>query len=1131
MDNVAQWLQQLGLSQYASVFAANDIDEEVLTELTDTDLEKLGVTLGHRKKLLKAIAALRADSSTRGTSGPSDSTEPADPQRRQLTVMFCDLVGSTRLSEKLDPEDLRDIIRAYQDACRSAIERYEGYVARYVGDGVLAYFGYPQAHEDEPERAVRAGLGVVEAMDGLNAGVGKNKDVELAVRVGIATGPVVVGDLIGEGASEQRTAVGETTNLAARLQGLAGADTVVIADSTRRLLTQTFDFQDLGNRHLDGFRESQKVWTVLRPTRVPGRFEAQHAADLTTFVGRNDELTLLHGRWRLADAGKGQVVLVDGEPGVGKSRIVRSLRERMAGDRHIRLFCQCSPYYTNSPLYPFIRHLERAAHFEDGEPANTKLEKLSALLARSTCDLETVTPLFATLMSVPFAHRFRPLDGTPEQRKERTLEAIIDQLRGLSERQPILAVFEDVHWIDPTSLELLGRLVERVADLRVLLIITFRPEFEQPWPRYSHLTTVSLSRLDAECCLAMVEDITRNSSMPLPLTEQIVRKADGIPLFVEELTKTVLEYGAAAEHSEPEKTYGNLPALAIPSTLQASLMARLDRLGEARWVAQIGSAIGREFSYELLAEVASRPQKELGAALQRLVDSGLVFEDGTPPKATYTFKHALVQDEAYESLLLGRRPELHMRIADAMERRLQETQSSIPELLAHHCARAKLTDKAIHYWQLASERAIERSANLEALSHLTNALAALEDLPDTPARKEQELALLITAGPLEFAIEGSGSPGAEQAYTRAVALCEQLPDSPQHFAAYWGQWRTSKSYTVNLERADKLLALAENLGDPGLRLQAHHCQWASLFNLGFHRQCCEHVEHGLQLYEAGDFRSHASVYGGHDPAVCGHGEAALSSWLLGRPEQAVAHLEQALAVAHSLSHAGSTAHAMDIASMLHRYRQDAAEVHACANRMIAFSEHEEFAAFNAKGEIFRGWALMRLGRLEEGFSGLRKGIDAYRAIGSGEDLPVFLEMLAEGYGLTGQASQGLLELDTAFEEADKAAMRYWQPELLRRQGELLLAVGKDGDEARAETSFIESLQIARRQQAKSLELRTAMSYSRLLQRSGKTAAASELLAPVYRWFTEGFDFVDLVDAKAQLDELKRRSGAHSADPC
>jgi len=1128
MDDVALWLKQLGLTQYASVFAANDIDEEVLLELTDAELEKLGVTLGHRKKLLKAISILRAGgSATASADAPASrlrttSTEPAEPERRQLTVMFCDLVGSTMLSQKLDPEDLRDINRAYQDACTAAIERYGGYISRYMGDGVLAFFGYPQAHEDDAEGAVYAALGV-EAMVELNAGVGKDNDVELAVRLGIATGPVVVGDIIGEGASEERAAVGETPNLASRIQGLAEPDTVVIADSTRQLLTQTFDFQDLGSRRLRGFNEDQTIWRVLRPTRTEGRFEAQRAANLTPIVGRREEIGILLSRWRLAKEGKGQVVLLNGEPGVGKSRIVQSLRARMAEEPHTRHFFQCSPYHTNSPLYPIIRHLEHAAKLEDDEPADRKLDKLMELLPRETRDPENVAPLFAALMSVPYDHRFAPLDASPEQRKERTLEGLVDQLAGLSTHQPVLVVFEDVHWIDPTTLDLLDRLVERVSELRALLIITFRPEFESPWPHHSYLTVISLNRLVDQDCLAMVEDIARNNPISRALTERIVRKADGIPLFVEELTKTVLEYANVAESAESDTPRGRPPTLAIPSTLQASLLARLDRLEAAKWVAQIGSAIGREFSHELLVEVASRPQEELNTALRRLVDSGLVFKYGMPPKATYSFKHALVQDVAYESLLHSRRPDLHMRIADAMERRLQDASTSMPELLAHHFARAGCTEKAIRYWRLAGERAIERSANLEALSHLTNAVALLGELPDTPARKEQELSLLITLGPVEIAIKGSGCTEAEDAYARAVALCAELPDSPRHFAAYWGQWRTSKSYTTKRERADELLSLAENLGDPGLRLQAHHCQWATLFNLGFHRQCCEHVERGMQLYDAGDFRSHASLYGGHDPAVCAHGEAALSLWLLGHPEQAVVHIDKALATSSTLSHSGSKAHAMDIALMLHRYRQDAAEVYARANEMIAFSEYEEFAAHHPKGEIFRGWAQIRMGQVEQGLIGLREGIEALRAIGTNEDLPVFLEMLAEGYGMIGEAGQGLIALNTALEEAEKAALRYWVAELQRRKGELLMAVRRD-DEARAEECFTESLRIARQQQARSLELRTATSYARLLHNRGEGVAAFELLAPVYDWFTEGLDSPDLVDAQAQLQELEVPSG-------
>jgi predicted ATPase len=550
-----------------------------------------------------------------------------------------------------------------------------------------------------------------------------------------------------------------------------------------------------------------------------------------------------------------------------------------------------------------------------------------------------------------------------------------------------------------------------------------------------------------------------------------------------------------------------------------SLMARIDQLNGAKRIAQIGAVIGQEFTLSLMESVTQEPAAELRDALERLVSSGLARWQASTTETRYFFKHALVRDAAYNSVLRRRREKIHARIAECLERDFPETLANEPELLAHHCTRARMTEKAIRYWQVAGQRASERSANLEAASHLGNAFELLDDLPNAPLRRELELSLLITLGPVEIAIKGSGSRKASETYARAVALCAELPDSPLHFAAYWGQWRTSKSYLTKRERADKLSAVADNLGDPGLRLQAHHCQWASLFNLGFQQQCCQHIEHGLQLYDSGDFRWHASVYGGHDPAVCGHGEAALSLWLLGFPQQAMARMDQALAIAESLSHAGSIAHAFDIALMFHRFRQDATEVYNRSGQLMSLSEYEEFAAHRAKGKMFRGWALSRLGDVERGITSLNEGLDALRAIATNEDLPVFLEMLAECYAMSGQTSKGLRALDAAFAEAEDATLRYWLAELLRRKGELLLQV-PDGDEAQAESHFNKALRIARQQDARSLELRTATNYALLLRRRGQEAAAYTLLSPTYNWFTEGFDTVDLTRARSCLEELK-----------
>jgi class 3 adenylate cyclase len=708
---IAAWLRQLGLERYEQAFRDNDIAAAVLPELTDRDLQDLGISLGHRRLLLKAIRALADDGAEHRTGvSPSPAARPAPhsgAERRQLTVLFCDLVGSTELSARLDPEEMGQVIRAYQDRCAEVIERWGGRVAKYMGDGVLAYFGWPVAHEDEAERAVRAGLGLTAAVPQLEAPVG----APLAARVGIATGLVMVGELIGEGAAREETVVGETPNLAARLQALAAPGDVVISEATRRLVGGLFALADLGPRRLKGFAEPLVAFRVEGEGRAEGRFEALHGERLTPLVGREHELGILAERWAWAKDGDGQVVLLAGEPGIGKSRLLRALRERLGDAPHVALSHFCSPHHTNSALYPVIDLLERAARLDRAAPPEVQLGRLEAVLARSSDRLDEALPLLAALLGVPTDERYPALSLTPEVQKRRTLQALLDQLAALAAQQPVLALYEDVHWIDPSTLELLGMVIERVRQLPVLVLITFRPEFQPPWTGHAHVTMLAMGRLGRRQGADLVARVTGDKPLPAAIVEQIVARTDGVPLFVEELTKTVLESGLLVDKGIRYELAGPLPPLAIPATLHDSLMARLDRLAPIKEVAQIGAVIGREFSHDLLlAAVASISANQLGDALEQLVSSELVFRRGTPPDATYTFKHALVQDAAYQSLLKSTRQQLHARVAEALEDQFPETANSQPELLAHHFTEAHQFESAIGYWLKAGERAAARSA-------------------------------------------------------------------------------------------------------------------------------------------------------------------------------------------------------------------------------------------------------------------------------------------------------------------------------------------------------------------------------------------------------------------------------------
>ena len=662
MQEIADWLKKLGMSEYAERFAESDIDIDVLSELTDHDFDRLGVSLGHRRKMLRAIRELSASpiaaSTERQASAPT-VPEPAPKdtaERRQVTVMFSDLVGSTALSARLDPEDLREVISAYQKCVAETVGRFGGFVAKYMGDGVLVYFGYPQAHEDDAERAVRAGLELVAAVGDLKT------HAPLQTRIGIATGLVVVGDLIGSGASQEQAIVGETPNLAARLQGVAEPNSVVIAESTRKLVGNLFELETLETKELKGIAGPVPAWTALRESSAEGRFEAFHASGLTELVGREEELDLLLRRWSKTKAGEGQAVLLSGEAGIGKSRLTAALLERLAAEPHTRLRYFCSPQRTDSALYPIISQMERAAGFTHEDTAQAKLDKIDAVLAPAGTSKQDAA-LFAEMLSLPNDGRYPTLDLTSEQRRQRTLEALGSQMEAPSRSNAVLMIFEDAHWTDPTSLEAFGRAVDRLRTIRVLLIVTFRPEFEPPWIGRPHVTAMTINRLAQREIDTMIDRIVGNKSLAASVRRDIVERTDGIPLFVEEMTKAVLE---AEGDGTIERTVAAIPSPSnvVPASLHASLMSRLDRLGPAKEMAQIGAAIGREFSHSLLAAVVCRPEAELVSTLDRLIAAGLLFRQGVRPHASYLFKHALVQDAAYGTLLREPRRALHARIAE-----------------------------------------------------------------------------------------------------------------------------------------------------------------------------------------------------------------------------------------------------------------------------------------------------------------------------------------------------------------------------------------------------------------------------------------------------------------------------------
>ena len=785
--DIDSWLRGIGLEQYAQTFRDNAIDADVLRDLTDEHLRELGLPLGARLKLLRAVAALSAGEQTPASPEVTPPATRTDAERRQVTVMFSDLVGSTALSARMDPEDLREVISAYQKCVAETVRRFGGFVAKYMGDGVLVYFGYPQAHEDDAERAVRAGLELIAAVTGLKT------RASLQTRVGIATGLVVVGDLIGEGAAKEQAVVGETPNLAARLQGIAEPNTVVIADGTRRLLGNLFELEDLGAKELKGIAGPVHAWAALRASSAEGHFEALHTTGLTALAGREEELELLLRRWSRSKTSEGQVVLLSGEAGIGKSRLTAALLERLAGEPHTRLRYFCSPQHTDSAFYPVISQMERAAGLAHDDTPPAKLDKLDAVLAQTSTSKQDAA-LFAEMLSLPNDGRWPIAEMPPQQRRQKTLEALSSQMEALSRQTPVLMIFEDAHWTDPTSLEAFGRAVDRVRTLRVLLIVTFRPEFEPPWIGRPHVTPLTINRLAQRDIDAMIDRVVGNKQLPASIRQDIIERTDGIPLFVEEMTKAVLE---AEGEGDARRTAAAVPspALAVPASLHASLMARLDRLGPAKEIAQIGAAIGREFFHALLAAVVRKPEGELASALDRLIAAGLLFRQGLPPHATYLFKHALVQDAAYGTLLREPRRALHARIAETLESQFPEIADSQPELLARHCTEAGLIEKAASLWSKAGQRSLARSALAEAAEQLMRALAQIVALPATPTLRREQIKLQVALANALMHVKGYGAPEPKAAIEQARLFIEQaeaLGEPPEDplvlFSVLYGVW-------------------------------------------------------------------------------------------------------------------------------------------------------------------------------------------------------------------------------------------------------------------------------------------------------------------------------------------------------
>jgi class 3 adenylate cyclase/predicted ATPase len=1117
MSEIRKWLEAIGLGQYADAFETNDIDMDLLKQVDDQMLKDIGVaSAGHRLRIGNAIAKLApapvAEVNLSATAPAHETTIPS-AERRQLTVMFCDLVGSTALSARLDPEDLRGIITAYHRCCTELVKRHGGFVAKYMGDGVLAYFGYPQAHEHDAERAVRAGLGLIEAVPQLTTSAGS----PLQVRVGIATGLVIVGDLIGAGAAQEQAVVGETPNLAARLQALAEPGAIVIASSTQRLTGGLFEYRDLGTTALKGFAENVQAWQVLGASAIESRFEAMRAIT-TPLIGRDEEIDLLMRRWELAKHGEGRVVLISGEPGIGKSRIAQTIVERISTEPHTRLRYFCSPHHQDSALYPSIAQLERAAGFRRDDADEQRLAKLEAVIAQGTNDLSEAVPLLADLLSIPTGDRYPPLNLIPQKRKEKTLYAQLEQVEGLAAQQPVLMVWEDVHWSDPTTRESLDLLIDRVVMLRVLVIITFRPEFAPPWIGRPHVMLITLSRLSPRQRVRMIGHMTGGKGLPKEIADQIVDRTDGVPLFVEELTKAVIEGGIVTDAGDRYAVAGPVGSLAIPTSLHASLLARLDRLAPTREVAQIGAALGRQFSHELISAIAMIPQQQLDDALAQLVRAELIFRRGTPPNAEYTFKHALVQDTAYSTLLRSRRTQIHVRIAKTLEAQFPEIVVAQPALLAQHCAEAGLAEKAVAYWLKAGQQAMGRSAVTEAVAQLRRALDLLVGLPDSKWRQQGELDLQIALGGALTAARGYGAPETREAYFRAHALADQLDRPDYLIPLFHGQWvfhLVRSEHRLALSFAEQWVKIGEMRNDLLLLSMGYYANGITCFLLGNFVAAHALLErcHGLST------PAHLPAYAALQPV---YPHVHLLGWLaqslanLGYIDQARSRLNEAFLEARRLGHAYPIAAITTWGCFVEWVAGSASEAERHAENAVALSGEHGFTIWLGLAMIMRGWSMTALGRPQQGLASITKGLSTYRETGSVAFTPLALMILAQAHAKLGSLGEGLSCLTEAAQIVETTDERYIESERYRLRGDLL---NFTGDQTGAEESYHLALTVAERQSAKVFELRAATSLARLWSDQGKRTEAHDLLAPIYGWFTEGFDTPVLQDAKALLDEL------------
>jgi class 3 adenylate cyclase/predicted ATPase len=1105
--DIAGWLHSLGLEQYESAFRDNAIDAETLITLTADDLRELGVAaIGHRKKLLAAIAALgaagssptpRAETIDVPTQPSPVLAAPSRGERRHLTVMFCDLVGSTEIAGRLDAEEWRDIVADYHRAVAEAVTRFGGHVAKNLGDGALVYFGYPQAQENDAERAVRAGLVMIEAIAAQSRALAARGGPELAVRIGIHTGPVVIG--------EDAEVFGEVPNVAARVQAAAEPGMLLITRDVRRLVSGLFVASDRGAQTLKGVAERVELFQIVRASGTGRRRAAGRV--VTPLIGREEELRQVESRWGRARAGEGQLILLVGEAGLGKSRLTEEFQGRLAGAPHTWVEWACSQLLQNTPFHPVIEFARRRLEEQEPTPEG-RVAALAAWHRAVGLDPAQSVPLVAPLLELPVPADYPLPPSAPEERRRRLIATLAGWATGGARTQALLLLVEDVHWADPSTLDLLRVLAEQGAAVPLMLLVTCRPEFRAPWPHRSHHTVITLAPLERREVLRMVGEVAARHVISGEMMEALVARTGGVPLFIEEVTRLLLEGD------------GRGGAQQIPLTLQASLTARLDRLGSAKVVAQIAAVLGREFAYPLIRAVAGSSETVLAAALERLAEADLIHAQGMPPDSTYRFKHALVQDAAYESLLKSQRRELHRAVARVLSDEFKEIAEAQPELLAYHLTEAGENETAIATWQLAGDGAIHRAAYIEASKHLGKAIELAEGLGDGPADRLLRLRLQIASGQALMSARGFGAPETTAAFARAAELTAGIEDAAERFSARYGLW--AGSLIRGEPEAIRTLSMAflrDAEGEPNSSelMAGHRIVGTSLWYEGDYVGAREHLEQAVAFYDPELHRPLAFRFG-QDVGVSGMSFLALTLWPLGEIARARRLPEEALAHAPSTGHLATVAYALSIICMLELLCRDTGQLLPHAESLLGMSREHGLAYYLANGTFLLGYARWRAGEREAGETGMRGGIRMCREQGITLHLALLEACHAEAEAEMGRVESALTMLDDAFALCERTGQHCYDAELHRVRGDILLRVDRP-DLAAAEVAFLRSIEIARGQRTRSFELRAALSLAKLYHATQRDEAARALLGPVLEGFSPTQEIPEIAQARSLLVAL------------